>query len=435
MASITATLSARINGNGKSEILLRFVGNRDMVFRLKSGIFIPANRWDKKRGRITLPRTDTMERAALVRAEKQFDELCRHLIEVFVGADKKQVTKEWIQKEAEYFLHPERRNIDKSEDILPHLHTFMEMRDTTATKASYNVLYNLLQHYGLYRGKKLTFAAMTVEELYMFADYMAHEHIIRNMPEYAHIYKDAPRGKSRSWGKNSIYAQLALLRTFMRWAATMELTDNNPFTKFRMPGQVYGTPYYLTLEERKRLQRCDLHNHPLLAQQRDIFVFQCLIGCRVSDLMQLRKSNVIRGAIEYIPRKTKEDRTVTVRVPLNETAKEILARYADTEGSALLPCVTTTNYNRHIKKIFQAARLTRMVTVINPVTRKEEQRRLCDIASSHLARRTFIGNLYKQVKDPNLVGALSGHKEGSKAFARYRTIDDDMKTELVSLLE
>ena len=59
---------------------------------------------------------------------------------------------------------------------------------------------------------------------------------------------------------------------------------------------------------------------------------------------------------------------------------------------------------------------------------------LYEIASSHLARRTFVGNLYKQVKDPNLVGALSGHKEGSKAFARYRTIDDEMKQQLVDLL-
>ena len=52
-----------------------------------------------------------------------------------------------------------------------------------------------------------------------------------------------------------------------------------------------------------------------------------------------------------------------------------------------------------------------------------------------MARRTFIGNLYKKVKDPNLVGSLSGHKEGSKAFARYRDIDEDMKKELVSLLD
>ncbi len=65
----------------------------------------------------------------------------------------------------------------------------------------------------------------------------------------------------------------------------------------------------------------------------------------------------------------------------------------------------------------------------------EEKRSLNEIASSHLARRTFIGNLYKKVKDPNLVGSLSGHKEGSKAFARYRDIDEDMKKELVDLLD
>ncbi len=30
-----------------------------------------------------------------------------------------------------------------------------------------------------------------------------------------------------------------------------------------------------------------------------------------------------------------------------------------------------------------------------------------------------------------MVSALSGHKEGSKAFARYRTIDDEMKKEMI----
>lgn len=51
-----------------------------------------------------------------------------------------------------------------------------------------------------------------------------------------------------------------------------------------------------------------------------------------------------------------------------------------------------------------------------------------------MARRTFVGNLYKKVKDPNLVGKLSGHKEGSRAFARYRDIDDDMIKEMSELL-
>lgn len=76
-----------------------------------------------------------------------------------------------------------------------------------------------------------------------------------------------------------------------------------------------------------------------------------------------------------------------------------------------------------------------MVTILNPTTGKEEKRPINEVASSHMARRTFIGNLYKKVKDPNLVGALSGHAEGSKAFARYREIDDEIKKEVVSLIE
>ena len=78
--------------------------------------------------------------------------------------------------------------------------------------------------------------------------------------------------------------------------------------------------------------------------------------------------------------------------------------------------------------------MKRKVTILNPLTREPEQHPLWQVASSHMARRTFVGNLYKQVKDPNLVGALSGHKEGSKAFARYRDIDEEMKVELVNLL-
>ena len=60
---------------------------------------------------------------------------------------------------------------------------------------------------------------------------------------------------------------------------------------------------------------------------------------------------------------------------------------------------------------------------------------ICEVASSHMARRTFVGNLYKSVKDPNLIGKMSGHKEGSKAFARYRDISDDDLKDTIKLLD
>ena len=144
---------------------------------------------------------------------------------------------------------------------------------------------------------------------------------------------------------------------------------------------------------------------------------------------------MIDGAIEYIPRKTKEDRPITVRVPLNETARRLIAKYRDPDRESLFPFNTEQDYNRKIKEAFRRAGLDRMVTVLDQQTRQEIQRPLYEIASSHMARRTFIGNIYKKVKDPNLVGALSGHKEGSRAFARYRTIDDDLKKEMIGFLD
>ena len=79
--------------------------------------------------------------------------------------------------------------------------------------------------------------------------------------------------------------------------------------------------------------------------------------------------------------------------------------------------------------------IDRMVTVIDNKTREPIQKPICDIATSHTARKTFIGNLYKKVKDPNLVASLSGHTDGSRAFARYREIDNEMKRELVKLID
>lgn len=155
----------------------------------------------------------------------------------------------------------------------------------------------------------------------------------------------------------------------------------------------------------------------------------------MGDLLQLRRSNVVNGAIEYIPRKTKEGHPVTVRVPLNDTAKAIIAKYSGRKGNALLPFISSQKYNESIKRAFLAAGLNRPVQVLNTITREPEMKPLYSVASSHMARRTFIGNLYKQAKDPNLIAQLSGHVEGSSAFARYRDIDEEMKAELVKLLE
>ena len=85
--------------------------------------------------------------------------------------------------------------------------------------------------------------------------------------------------------------------------------------------------------------------------------------------------------------------------------------------------------------VFRLAGINRVVTVLDPTTRREVRMPISECASSHMARRTFCGNLYKRVKDPNIVASMSGHKEGSKAFARYREIDKDIKRDALKVFE
>ena len=54
---------------------------------------------------------------------------------------------------------------------------------------------------------------------------------------------------------------------------------------------------------------------------------------------------------------------------------------------------------------------------------------------SSLARSVFVANLYKEVKDPNLIAKISGHVENSRAFSRYRDIDEEMAKEVILKLE
>lgn len=128
------------------------------------------------------------------------------------------------------------------------------------------------------------------------------------------------------------------------------------------------------------------------------------------------------------------ERPEVLRIPLSTTAKEIVERYKSTPSDSLFPFVSAQKFNKHIKTILRLAGIVRLVTIRNPLTGDNEQHPICDVASSHMARRTFCGNLYKKVKDARLVGSMSGHVAGSKAFARYSTIDDEMKNEMLNMI-
>ncbi len=87
--------------------------------------------------------------------------------------------------------------------------------------------------------------------------------------------------------------------------------------------------------------------------------------------MSYTKDSVQNGALEYIAAKTLHFSGRTVVVPLNSIALEIVDKYKDRPGNRLLPFISEQNYNDNIKAAFTAAGITRLVTELDPVTRKE----------------------------------------------------------------
>ena len=236
-------------------------------------------------------------------------------------------------------------------------------------------------------------------------------------------------------GRNTVNGYLKKFKSFVLWAKGEDLVTSNPFRRFKITRDVYGTPYYISLEERHQIEQADLSSRPKLAIQRDIFVFHCCLGCRVGDLKRLTTANLINGEIHYIAQKTKAGNPKTIKIPLNETAMAIVEKYADPNRESLLPFISDQKYNYAIKEIFTLAGITRNVVVRNSVTGEQEIRPINEIASSHMARRTFVGNLFKKFKDQSLISELSGHVPNSREFARYREIDSELKREMVSVIE
>jgi site-specific recombinase XerD len=449
--AFTYSLSTKSDGIGRKEILIRYKSGK-YAARAKSSIYIRPEWCDFVVGRQseTIYKgkriiTDEMTKTQSYH-EKQKAKLSE--INVLISEDLKVVDRnnpEWLRDCIDKYYKRGKYvpQIEAPEYKQPFFEAFEECISKRnigdVRKNNFKVISRALQRYELYKQEKqnnftLAIDTFTVDTLEDFVIFLRQEYKLYET--HPKLYEQIPESrKPEPRGQNTINDVLTKMRTFFIWAVDKGKTDNNPFRNYNIEECVYGTPYYISIDERNQLYHADISHRPALAIQRDIFVFQCLIGCRVSDLYKFTKQNIINGAVEYIARKTKDGRPVTVRVPLNSIAKEILDRYANSEGDSLLPFISTQKYNDAIKDMFTIAGLNRNVVILDPLTRESVIRPLNEIASSHLARRCFVGNLYKQVKDPNLVGALSGHKEGSKAFVRYRGIDEEMKNELVKMLE
>lgn len=452
MANTKLSLSSKVDKKTKqSEVLIQL---RCGTFsqRVKSRVFIYPKYFDAEARKFVFKqKTITKESAAMQKAKTKIDEICNTLIEKFQATKRDTIQEGWAQDIVDRIMFPENYAVEEENKFFERYEQFVNGADLSIPRyRHYQVMERILKRYELYTGTTLSFETLDNLELEKIRDFIRDEHKFftvdkegkrKPLAKYAAVYATVPEYRyPEERGQNYLVYTMKIIRAFINWAMQQGYTTNDPFRGFKMGTDKYGTPIYITTQERDAIYNFDLSEKPNLERQRDVFVFQCMLGCRIGDLYKMTKDNLVEDsygtAIEYIPEKTKKKNPRTVKVYLHPTALAILSKYEGTltDDKAFLPLISQQKYNDAIKEVFRACGINRMVPVLDTITRKTEMKPICDVASSHMARRTFVGNLYKQVKDPNLVGKLSGHAEGSRAFARYRDIDDEMISDMTKLL-
>ena len=405
---------------------------------------------------------------------KQLEAMQIAIMDAYKQEEKETIDAKWLEKVVYKFHHPDKRVSSisrrgkRQKSIYDLSEEYLEIKRFSYdhTKA-FRVLVRDLARYEAFKNKVLRekFAwnidKITRKDIEDFENYLRNEKTLSEKypKQFESILEQYPVEinvvhtftKLQNRGENTIVKLKKKFKAFMQWLYETERTSNRPFDGIKIGTEKYGVPFYLTKEERNLLAEADIpalweglddeekklcSKFPLktLEVQRDIFVFQCLVGCRVGDLCTLTSKNITDGILEYVPSKTSdEDAPVKPRIPLNPCALKLVAKYngVDKDGR-LFPFISPQKYNDAIKAILLICGITRIVPVRNSTTGDTEMKRICDVASSHMARRTFVGAAYKAVRDPNIVGKMSGHVEGSRAFNRYRQIDDDILKQTIS---
>lgn len=409
MAGITFKISNK-RQNGRAEIQMRLTVGRNIAQKSMTAVFVPIEFWDKKQQRLIIPRRFvTQETIEATAAQNHLDEIINFVQNKFQLLHGATIPDNWLKNTLIDYWGRSTNGLTPLEHFcMPYI---QKQQYSESTRHDFTQLKNELNEFG----KKFhciyvqTISAKDVEEFEKF--------LLRNKCQ------------------NSVNGKLKKLRAVIKWCFANGITTAQPFPKFKIKADVYGTPTYLTLEERDKVYECQMPNKQL-TYQRDIFVFQCHVGCRVSDLLKLKKSNITQdGFLQYIQQKTRTTRPNTIRVPLSETAKEIIERYANANCDELLPFLSAQKYNDNIKQILRIAGIERKVLILNNYTHENESKPIYEVGASHLARRTFMANMYKRIKSERIVSAFTGHSDGSKAFARYTDIDDEMKREIINTVE
>jgi len=252
------------------------------------------------------------------------------------------------------------------------------------------------------------------------------------VPSHPELYprKSGHRPPSKRCCNSTVVHDLKLLQAFFAELENTGEISRSPFRNISIKKRraimhvMYDDPVFLRAEEFRQVLQTKVPQH--LQWAKDIFVLNCAIGCRISDLLRLTPDKVAVSDdgipyIHYIPSKTVGRQTTNKEIitPLIEPAVEIIRR---TNLNLLddKPNYGKQRYNKALRKLLQYCGINRRVSLFSPDTCENISRPLYEVASSKLARKTHIDMLNKVQINYYAAGL---HRTGSDAVFRYTSLE------------
>ena len=258
MTSIKFNLSRLVHGHrNEHEILLRFSHGRKQTFRTGSNIFIAEELWNNKKGCVRIPRIHGYEQLQAQKIQSKIEELKNFIFEHASVVDDEEITKDWLVNIV-YIFHKGIPKIYKEENFKSTFELFIKMHNKSESeKKHYRGLLLCLMRFELfeYSDFELDINKITDEDLYAFEDFLRIEHTFFNVNgeciKHKEIYsKETLLKIPQRRGDNGIYSLMKKFRTFYNWAVNTGRTTNNPFKRYKLKESAYGTPFFITNEER-----------------------------------------------------------------------------------------------------------------------------------------------------------------------------------------
>ena len=187
---------------------------------------------------------------------------------------------------------------------------------------------------------------------------------------------------------------------------------------------MYDAPFFLKADELRRVMTTEVPGD--LQWAKDIFVLNCAIGCRISDLLSLTMDKVAVSEdgipyVHYVPRKTARMMTVNqvVVTPLIRPALEIIRR-TRLKLMDNKPHYGKQRYNKALRELLQICGINREICLYDSDRCDNVYRPIYEVASSKLARKTHVDMLNKVQINYYAAGL---HREGSDAVFRYTRLE------------